>query len=167
MHENLLLLLLYFFKSRSRRTNLCFAQPLLNIRVLSCLHLHPQKKKNTDSALLITELSRLWRPTSLLGCVLLLRQSRRSAAPPTYKYTICNINADVKMCMCVWRSERERESERQSVSLSRNPNDGIEWPRLSLPWWQAPWICVTEGKERAETQRSTQDFDRVKRKANY
>lgn len=45
MHENLLLLLLYFFKSRSRRTNLCFAQPLLNIRVLSCLHLHPQKKK--------------------------------------------------------------------------------------------------------------------------
>lgn len=165
MHENLLLLLLYFFKSRSRRTNLCFAQPLLNIRVLSCLHLHPQKKTQillcwlqnwlAFDANIFIRLRFTFTSVTSKRCSTYLQITRSATSMLTSK------------CVCVWRSERERESERQSVSLSRNPNDGIEWPRLSLPWWQAPWICVTEGKERAETQRSTQDFDRVKRKANY
>lgn len=166
MHENLLLLLLYFFKSRSRRTNLCFAQPLLNIRVLSCLHLHPQKKHRFRFA--------DYRTVSPLTPNIFIRL-RFTFTSVTSKRcsTYLQIHDLQHQCwrqnvyVCVTKRERERESERQSVSLSRNPNDGIEWPRLSLPWWQAPWICVTEGKERAETQRSTQDFDRVKRKANY
>lgn len=112
MHENLLLLLLYFFKSRSRRTNLCFAQPLLNIRVLSCLHLHPQKKHRfcfadyrTGSPL---------TPTSLLGCVLLLRQSRRSAAPPTYKLHDLQHQC-WRQNVYVCDEARERESRRDSL----------------------------------------------------
>lgn len=49
----------------------------------------------------------------------------------TTNYKAYNIHTDVTMCVC----------DRESVSLSWNPNDRIEWPRLVLPRRQAPWIC--------------------------
>lgn len=114
MHENLLLLLLYFFKSRSRRTNLWFSQPLLNIRVLSCLHLHPQKKKHrfrfadyrTGSPLTPNIFIRLrFTFTSVASkrCSTYLQITRSATSMLTSK------------CVCVCDEARERESRRDSL----------------------------------------------------
>lgn len=58
-------------------------------------------------------------------------------------------------------TSNKKKSLWEGESLPGNPNDGIEWPRLVLPWWQAPWIWDRRKREskswrRRQTSRASE-----------
>lgn len=129
------------YKGFPEITNLSFTPGLMrrwgslvNIRELSCLGLHPQ------SCWLQNKLTmKPIQTSSLLSLTQRISMMRGSAtalnAPRNIYLSIIYQTLGPDVTTHVWDGQGE------SVSLSWNPNDGIGWPRLPLPWWPAPWIC--------------------------